>query len=322
MSRWSVLIWCVACPLAAVTAAPPGAACPDTLLVVGAAGEDRFAARFQEWAKQWQALTAKAGLSGQVIGLDLSPPHSDLEQLRSWCERASRSEGTEPLWLVLIGHGTFDGRTAKFSLRGPDLSAEQLAAWLKPIRRPLVLVNTASCSGPFLQTVAGPGRVTITATRHGSEQSSTRFAGYFLKALGGLEADLDGDGQVSVLEAFIDASRGVELSYRQEGLLPTEHALIDDNGDGRGSRGAGFSGVEPLHPDTLDGTWARQITLIPGEAERLLSSAVREERNRLERDLAALKRRRQELGEDHYFNELEKVLLKIGRLYARTPEPR
>ena len=40
-------------------------------------------------------------------------------------------------WLVFIGHGTYDGHAAKFNLRGPDISAEELAAALKPCQRPL-----------------------------------------------------------------------------------------------------------------------------------------------------------------------------------------
>ena len=44
-------------------------------------------------------------------------------------------KSSEPLWLVLIGHGTFDGRLAKFNLRGPDVTAGELNQWLGPIRR-------------------------------------------------------------------------------------------------------------------------------------------------------------------------------------------
>ena len=34
----------------------------------------------------------------------------------------------EPLWLVMLGHGTFDGRVGKFNLREDDVSADDLAA--------------------------------------------------------------------------------------------------------------------------------------------------------------------------------------------------
>ena len=61
--------------------------------------------------------------------------------------RALASEPTNapaPLWLVLIGHGTFDGKEARFNLRGPDLTATELALWLQPIRRPMAVIDTSS----------------------------------------------------------------------------------------------------------------------------------------------------------------------------------
>ncbi len=49
---------------------------------------------------------------------------------------------------------------------------------------------------------------------------------------GAIVADLDKDGQVSLLEAFLIASRRTLEFYKVEGRIATEHALIDDNGDG------------------------------------------------------------------------------------------
>ena len=42
----------------------------------------------------------------------------------------------EPLWLVLLGHGSFDTRSARFNLRGPDLSAEQLSEMAEQLPAP------------------------------------------------------------------------------------------------------------------------------------------------------------------------------------------
>ena len=50
--------------------------------------------------------------------------------------RESAGDTQEPLWIVLIGHGTSDWREAKFNLRGPDVSDAELAdvwAYLKTI---------------------------------------------------------------------------------------------------------------------------------------------------------------------------------------------
>ena len=48
----------------------------------------------------------------------------------------------------------------------------------------------------------------------------------------------------------IMASRNVEDFYKSEKRLATEHALIDDNGDGKGTPATFFSGVRPAkNPD-------------------------------------------------------------------------
>ena len=98
---------------------------------------------------------------------------------------------------MLIGHGTFNGKEAKFNLRGPDLSATNLAEWLAPVERPVAVIDTSSASGPILNELSKPGRVIITATRSGYEQNYTRFGQFFSKAISDSKADLDKDGQVS-----------------------------------------------------------------------------------------------------------------------------
>ena len=48
-------------------------------------------------------------------------------------------------------------------------------------------------------------------------------------------ADMDKDGRVSILEAFTWARLRVAESYERDGQLRTEHAVLEDNGDGRPS---------------------------------------------------------------------------------------
>ena len=50
------------------------------------------------------------------------------------------------------------------------------------------------------------------------------------------ETDIfDHDDEVSVLEAFLSASAKVGEFYESESRIATEHAPIDDNGDGKGT---------------------------------------------------------------------------------------
>ena len=48
-------------------------------------------------------------------------------------------------------------------------------------------------------------------------------------------ADINKDGRLSLLEAFNFARQEVARLYERDGLLLTEHAMLDDNGDGQGS---------------------------------------------------------------------------------------
>ena len=303
---------------------------PAVILVVGAAGEKGYGVIFTSWAKLWEAAcrTAKAPLT--TIGLDQlgqtnqtnqverANQTNDVDLLKAALDQQPK-EGERERWIVLLGHGTFDGKEAKFNLRGPDLSATNLATWLEPFQRPLAVINTASASGPFLAKLSRPGRVIITATRSGYEQNYARFGQYFSAAISDLKADLDKDGQVSLLEAFLMAAHQVAEFYTTEGRLATEHALIDDNGDGLGTPADWFRGIravkKPAQGASLDGLRAHQFNLIRSEAERLLSPALRSRRNELELAVMQLRESKESMPVDEYYNQLEKLLLDLAHLY-------
>jgi hypothetical protein len=289
------------------------------ILVVGAAGTPDYAARFQQTARRWQEVGARAKADIITIGFDKTG--SDRGRLQAAVrDAAARPSG--PLWLILIGHGTHDGRVARFNLRGPDVSAPELAAWCKPIRSPLIVVDGTSASGPFLPALAGPARIIVTATKSGAESNATRFGDRFAEAIGSTQADLDGDGGVSVLEAFLWASRQVEASFQADGLLASEHALIEDTGDGRGTPAGLFHGLDPgatAPGDTpRDGARAHQVTLVPAPAQPALPPDVRKRRDQLEAAIAQLRAQRPQLSEAVYFERLERLLLPLAQLYRKA----
>ena len=148
------------------------------ILVIGAAGEPEYAEQFSAAADLLKQAAAKGGLQTTVIGEETNNPENDLARLLGVLTNEVAKPGGE-LWLVFIGHGTFDTRTAKFNLRGPDISADELAAVLKPCKRPLAVIDCASASGPFINALSAPGRVIITGTRSGNELNATRFGNYF-----------------------------------------------------------------------------------------------------------------------------------------------
>jgi len=291
----------------------------SVVVVVGAEGTEEYGRQFRQWAGRWEDAAQRGNADMAVIGLDEPGEKTDRQRLQ---ERLAENAGplSEPLWLVLIGHGTFDGKTARFNLRGPDVSAGELAAWLKPLARPLAIVNCASCSGPFLNELSGPDRVVITATKSGHEANFARFGDFLSSAIGDPKADLDKDEQVSLLEAYLLASSGVREFYAQEGRLATEQALLDDNGDRLGTPADWFKGVRAVktakNGARPDGLRAGQHHLVPGPREEQLSPAARQRRDQIEHDLARLRERKGELSEDEYFQQLEPLLVELSRLYA------
>jgi hypothetical protein len=288
----------------------------DLLIVVGAPGEESFRQVFTEAAQDWIAASAKANKTHRLLEFSATDTNQ-LAQLREIL--SAQKSGEKELWIVLIGHGTFDGREAKFNLSGPDLTAKEMAELLAPIQRPLILIDTSSASAPFINACSGTNRVIITATRSGYEENLAHFGSYIGKAIGDLTSDLDKDGQVSALEAFLMASRQVEDFYKAEKRLSTEHALLDDNGDGKGTPASFYNGVRPAKkPDeaaNVDGFRAHQIHFIYSEEEAKLPAAVRKRRNELELELEKVRARKQQLKEDEYLKEIEPILLELSRLY-------
>jgi hypothetical protein len=293
---------------------------PTLILVVGAPGEPAYGRDFVRAADQWQAACAHTDAEIHRIGSDTDAHdhHTDLSRLRDLLGSLPH-RSPAPLWIVFIGHGTFDGRDARLNLRGPDVTAAQLAEWLEPFHRPIAVIQGASASGPFLQALSGPDRVVITATNSGYEQNYARFGLYFAEAIANPQADLDKDGQVSILEAFLVAARRVADFYETEGRLATEHALLDDNGDGRGTPADWFDGLRATRKSAdgalPDGFRARQWHLVPNDQERLMPVELRQRRDQIELDLAQLRELKPSMDEDHYYQQLETFLLELARLY-------
>ena len=281
----------------------------EVLIVSGAPGDEEYAEKFEKQVITWKAACEKVEVSVSIIGKD----EHDAETLEAALKKAE-AKTTGQMWLVLIGHGTFDNREVKFNLRGPDVSAKQLAAWCQPVQREMIIIGGGSSSAGFLQPLAGKNRIIVTGTKSADEIYYTRFGEFFAPAIAGdLTADLDKDKQVSVLEAFRHASKIAAEFYEKEERISTEHALIEDNGDGVGTRAELFSGDGK---EIKDGKRASQISLVLSEEEMKLSDAQRQKRDELERKLETLKAKRADMKEDLYYSELEALLRQLAAVYG------
>ena len=322
-TRWASLL-SVLCLLSvpfSLSAADSAADKPSLIVVMGAAGEAEFAQEFREQFETWKKIGATAGASTILIGDGEGETPTDRERVEK-AIAAEPKQGAAELWLVLLGHGTFDGKEAKFNLRGPDLTASDLAGWLKPITRTIAVVDTSSSSAPFMAKLAGPKRVVVTSTRSGYQQNYSRFGKFFTEAIAQAKADLDKDGQVSLLEAFLSGAHRTAEFYKTEGRLATEHALIDDNGDGLGTPADWFRGVRATKKSRdaapVDGARAHQLHLVRSEAEQQLSADMRARRDKLELEISKLRDAKPKMTEAAYYEELEKLFTQLAELYHGT----
>ena len=304
------------------------------VIVRGASGTTEYGQQFDTWSDRWESAATKGKAKtlrigpnektdGSLTNADSQDTDTDRKLIEQTLQNAAsqaRSKKLAELWVVLIGHGTFDGRSARFNLRGQDIDAEELAKWLAPVSCPVAIANCSSASGPFLKSLAGPNRVVITATKTGSENNFSRFGDFLSEAVGEPEFDLDKDGQTSLFEAYLSASRRTDSFYETEGRLATEHSLLDDNGDGLGVRAELFRGIRLVKKveggSTVDGRLAHQFHLVRSDSEQQLSPDTRRLRDQLELAVIQLRDRKQEFdNEDAYYTSLEGLLVELARAY-------
>ena len=293
--------------------APVGASERFALIVSGAHGEASYAEPYGQWRQSTvTALLEKLEFDDAKIltlfdGGDANHAATAAGVRRSLDAIRAKMRADDLLFVLLLGHGSFDGTEAKFNLVGPDLSSAEWAALLKPMPGQVVIVNTTAASFPFLAHLSGARRVVITATDSVAQRFDTVFPAFFVRALTDASADLDKNGRVSIWEAFAAASMGVRRYFTQRGQLATEHAIIDDNGDGIGREAGG---------DGTDGSVSSRTYLdpdVPGAAptdEALL--LLLQKRGSLQIDVDELKQRRQLLTPDEYQKEFERLMVALA----------
>lgn len=332
---WLALTLAIATwPLTPLQASPP-----KVMVVIGASGTEEYGEEFRDWAKRIQGVCqdipfelidgtqASNGTqaSDDTQPRDSSQPNSevkeDRQRLLDWI--ALPSDGEQVRWLILIGHGTHDANASKFNLRGADITSTSLGKAIEQAGGRWVIVNCSSCSAPFLQSLSGPDHVVVTATKSGAEQNLSRFGNYFSQAISDPTADLDHDQAISVLEAFLMASGRVAAFYRDEDRLATEQALLDDNGDKRGTPAAFFRGIRPVKAAAngleLDGRLASRLGLCQ-LVEENLSEESQQARLQLEEEIENLRLRKTELPTEEYYQRLEELLLSLAKLHSTSQD--
>lgn len=302
--------------LCALAAAQGGGAW--LVVVTGLAGEPQYAESFGRiGAGVVDAARERWGLPDSSIVYLAENPAADPRRITGRATRdevlaalgriAGRAAPDDVILVVLAGHGSEQADQPRLNLPGPDLTAGELAEALGRFgKQTVVVANTASASGGFVKALSGPRRVIVTATKSGFERNATMFGGFFAGALGSEAADADKNGRISVAEAYQYARGEVARSYQNAKRLLTEHAQLDDNGDGAGAGDLGPTG---------DGAVARLVSF-PLTRETVSSdpavAALMAERRRLESAIAELRGRKATMDSTAYQRELEQLLVRLA----------
>jgi hypothetical protein len=225
---------------------------------------------------------------------------------------ASAAKPEDALVIMLIGHGSFDGSDYKLNIPGPDLTAAELASLCDkvPAKRQLI-VNMTSSSGGSIPWLQKKDRVIISATKSGTEKNATVFARYWVEALRDAGADTDKNETVSALEAYRYADRKTTQFYETQKRLATEHAVLEDTGDGEGVRAPSVENGQ--------GMLASAFPLVRmGAAQKAAADPAKrkllDRKEQLESDIDRLKYEKAAMASDEYKKKLSALLLELAQV--------
>ncbi len=200
-----------------------------------------------------------------------------IEAIKSLNER---TQADDRVWVIVLGHTHYDGRLSWLNLPGPDLQNAEFAKLFEGLKaREQVFVLTTSTSGSWIKSLSAKNRTILAATEAEWETNETEYPHELARVMaatdlttGDLDADLD--GQFSLFDLHITTVRNIAKSYFEGELLSTEHGLLDDDGDGRGTElqidfltvdlGGRLQPNRPFKPPVItkgDGVLAKSILL-------------------------------------------------------------
>jgi len=281
--------------------------------VAGLGGEPDYEQRFASEAQEIDKLVRASSSDAKVTTL-YGAQATKVAVQNALAQVAKEAKPNDAFVLMMIGHGSFDNFDYKMNLPGPDITAIELASLLDriPCTRQLV-VNMTSASGGSRQTLEKPNRVVITATKSGTEKNATVFARFWVEALRDPAADTDKNETISALEAFNYATTKTAQFYETQKRLATEHATLEDTGQGEGER-------KPS-PENGEGLKAAQFPLLRIGASQIAAStpekkALLAKRDELEEKIDKLKYEKAAIAPDEYKKQLQALLLDLAKTQA------
>ncbi len=246
---WLLVAWTLAsAPGRARSDEAPGPVADRALIIVGLPGDREHELLFRTTAGAWRAwLTGPLGfpetgvrlLAGSTAEEGFADAPATRESIAREVEAVVAGSGPAGrTWVLVLGHANVDDGHAFLHLPGPDFRDDEFGAIFRGLKgREQVFWITTPAAGWFLPPLSTPGRVVVAATERDAEFNETEFPHALAEVsrLPSSRLDANNDGRVSVAELFAATVDRVEARFAADKRIPTEHAQLDDDGDGRGT---------------------------------------------------------------------------------------
>lgn len=248
------------------------------LIICGHPGDKAHRKPFAETVEKLrETLTARFGFAASDVRVEFGGPVAEgegpvLSGVRGGstreeieAEAAYLREHTRPqdtVWVIVIGHSHYDGKHSYFNIPGPDIHEQDFGKLFAGLEaREQAFFITIPASGFYIKPLSAKGRIVMTATEPDLEVNETVYPLALAEVLSAppppAEYDADHDGKLTLFDLYIAVARNVAQRYVTDELLATEHSLLDDNGDGRGSE------LQIDYLTVLQGGRAKEGTLPP-----------------------------------------------------------
>jgi hypothetical protein len=145
------------------------------VIISGASGGDKYAEQMAAWRTDLRAaLVDRYQFKPEFVKMFVDETAAtgekgSAENVRKFfAEMKKTSAKDDFVFIVLIGHGTYDGNVAKFNLVGPDMTAKDWTDLVGGVQGRSSW-STRPGSFPFLESLTAKSRVVITATDSAAE---------------------------------------------------------------------------------------------------------------------------------------------------------
>ena len=275
-----------------------------TVVISGLGGNDEYTEKFDEYATAIADEAKRIALTQTDVML-LRGGAAKKEIVTALFDAIATRTDVNSFTAYFIGHGSYDGRSYKFNIPGPDITDTELLALLDKIKAQQQLVVAATSASGALLDVIDTGnqttgqRVLITATKNGREKTAVLFPEYMVEAITTPAADADKNESISAMEIFDYANRSVEGFYETEKLLAPEHARL------QGENAESFE-------------VARYGNLLA--AQDIVPEALLTRRETLASEVSTLRSRKDDIDEDEYFDTLQNLMLELADVQTQIDQ--